>query len=121
MGIKLDEIKDPKLRERIQAAMRQPMGGLAHTEPEQGKIPALACGSSKQKRRKKGVVECIVSIVSYRSRLLDDDNLQGGAKPLRDAIAETLHIDDGDPRIRFEYDQIETRGSTGTQVLITEL
>lgn len=50
----------------------------------------------------------VVTMLSCRRRLLDDDNLAAGFKPLRDAIAETLGIDDGDPRVRWEPRQIES-------------
>lgn len=102
-------------------AMRQPVGGLENPQPQHREVQTLDRGPAKQKRGKKGVVQCVVCIVSYRSRLVDSDNLCAGAKPLRDLIAGQLGIDDGDGRIRFEYDQVETRGETGTQVLITML
>lgn len=41
---------------------------------------------------------------------MDDDNLAGGCKPLRDAIAESLGVDDGDPRVEWEVEQVQTRG-----------
>ncbi len=64
-----------------------------------------------------------VTIVSHRRRLVDDDNLSGSstAKSLRDCIAAELKIDDGDPRIKFEYQQIETTGAQGTSVTISKL
>ena len=39
------------------------------------------------------------------SRGLDDDNLEGSLKGVRDAVAEWLLVDDADPRIRFAYTQ----------------
>jgi len=60
----------------------------------------------------------VVSLVSYRRKELDSDNLVGGLKPLRDAIANSIGIDDGDKRIRFEYGQIVTTGHEGTMVKI---
>lgn len=50
----------------------------------------------------------VVTMLSCRYRLLDDDNLAAGFKPLRDAIADTLGIDDGDPRVKWEPRQIES-------------
>lgn len=48
-----------------------------------------------------------VKIISYRRRLLDDDdNLIGGAKPLRDAIALCgLIKTDADKDCKFIYEQ----------------
>lgn len=63
----------------------------------------------------------VVSLVCCRRRLLDDDNLSGGCKALRDAIAASLGIDDGDKRIRFEYHQVITTGRPGVIVKIEVL
>lgn len=50
-----------------------------------------------------------VRITRFATELLDDDNLQGAAKEIRDAVAAALHIDDGDPLIAWAYTQ--ERGS----------
>ena len=39
-------------------------------------------------------------------------------KPLRDAIAAELGMDDADPRIRWQYGQTETRGAEGVLVMV---
>lgn len=36
---------------------------------------------------------------------LDDDNLRGALKAVRDGIADAFGVPDNDPRLRFEYDQ----------------
>jgi hypothetical protein len=59
-----------------------------------------------------------VVLVAHRKRLVDDDNNVAGCKPLRDAIAETLRIDDGDERIQWEYGQVKTSGTGGVFVII---
>lgn len=63
--------------------------------------------------------EPIVVIILLRCgwRRVDDDNLAGGFKPLRDAIARSLDIDDDDPRVLWEYAQIKTSGPKGTFVM----
>lgn len=38
-------------------------------------------------------------------RKLDDDNLQGACKYVRDQIAETIGVDDGSPLYTWKYDQ----------------
>ena len=38
-------------------------------------------------------------------RQLDDDNLASGFKATRDGIADAMGIDDGSPRIRWDYSQ----------------
>lgn len=39
------------------------------------------------------------------SRGLDDDNLRGALKSIRDGIADAFQVDDRDPRIRWRYEQ----------------
>jgi len=56
-------------------------------------------------------------------RLLDDDNLSGAYKKLRDAVAWLVGVDDGDrERVRWVYTQ-ETakRGHLGTLITIKEV
>lgn len=36
---------------------------------------------------------------------LDDDNLRGALKAVRDGVADALRIDDRDPRVTWEYEQ----------------
>lgn len=87
---------------------------LQHAVPQ-----ALDGHASKQKSGTKGTRICHVLIVRYGTRLLDDDNLATSYKSLRDAIAAKLEIDDGDPRIKFEYGQVTTTGLIGTHFVIT--
>lgn len=95
-------------------------GELAHPVRKPDALQALDRGA-KVRGKRKGRVEVVVSIMSLRHREIDDDNLIAGAKPLRDAIAETLQTDDGDRRIRWEYGQFETRAEEGTIVMIWEV
>jgi hypothetical protein len=60
-------------------------------------------------------------MVAYRKRLLDDDNLVGSLKPIRDAVAKWLGVDDGDKRVRWECGQVETHGATGVSVKVEVL
>ena len=46
-------------------------------------------------------------------RMLDDDNLQGGFKAVRDAVARVIGVDDADKRIKFDYSQ-----DTGKEYLV---
>lgn len=49
---------------------------------------------------------CTVKLTRIGPKRMDDDNWINGAKGVRDAIARRLGVDDGDPRIKFEYEQI---------------
>jgi len=94
------------------------VGGMEEPFPQSDPARAL---DRCRKTRKASPQRMVISLVSYRSRLLDSDNLQGGLKPLRDAIAATLGFDDGDSTARWEYGQVETRGEQGTAVRIQVL
>ena len=62
-----------------------------------------------------------VTLISFRKRELDDDNLIGGFKPLRDAIARWLGLDDNQRVIDWQYGQVETKGRAGTAVNIEKI
>ena len=91
------------------------VAGLSAAQPKCGGRHGAAGAAATQTRSQDRVV---VSLVVFRRTPLDDDNLTGGLKWLRDAIAKSLGIDDGDKRIQFEYGQIVTRGREGTAVKI---
>lgn len=46
-----------------------------------------------------------VTLVRISPRPLDDDNLRGALKGVRDEIAKLLGIDDRDPVVRWDYGQ----------------
>ena len=48
---------------------------------------------------------CVVRLTRLSSGTLDDDNLLGALKGVRDGIADRLGIKDNDPRIEFRYAQ----------------
>lgn len=69
--------------------------------------------------RKGGSRQPTVTLVVHRRRLLPDhDNLVGGCKHLRDAIADWLGLDDADALVRWEYAQVPTQGPEGVAVAI---
>ncbi len=76
-------------------------------------------------RRKKGRIrraKVRISIISFRHRLLDSDNLVAGAKQLRDTIAADLECSDAESSgIEWEYEQCLTRGTEGTLIRIESL
>jgi hypothetical protein len=47
----------------------------------------------------------VVTLTRFAARTLDDDNLRGAFKAVRDAVAAYFHLDDADKRIAFEYAQ----------------
>lgn len=53
-----------------------------------------------------GAVSCArVKLTRLAPRQLDGDNLQSAFKGLRDGVADVLCVDDGDPRVMWEYAQ----------------
>lgn len=91
------------------------VGGLPATQPQPNRQQPTPRQDGRQENRARKVVVCLVG---YRRRTLDDDNFVGACKHLRDAIAASLGLDDGDPCLRWEYGQHETRGAEGVMVKI---
>lgn len=75
--------------------------------PEPAPSPALDRRRAKHQTGEGSLAVRVVFIVACKRRL-DDDNLQGACKPLRDAVAASLGIDDGSKRLTFEYHQIHS-------------
>ncbi len=91
------------------------MGVVSSAQPKPNRQHPVAPADGRQTHRAGKVV---VSLVGFRRRALDDDNFVGACKHLRDAIAARIGMDDGDPRLRWEYGQQETRGAEGVLVKI---
>lgn len=95
-------------------------GDLGGVRSEVAKPTATLALDSRQPRIQKGQgrVAFRIVLMSLRRRLLDPDNLAGSTKHLQDAVCETIGIDDGDPRVEFEYRQVRTDGKQGVIVKI---
>lgn len=52
----------------------------------------------------------VIRCAPKKHGVMDRDNLENAAKPVRDGIADAFGCDDSDPRIRFVVDQIVTSG-----------
>lgn len=78
-------------------------------------------GKEKRGRSKVGMVKCRVRLTAFRKRLLDPDAVAFACKPLTDTIADSLGIDDADPRVAWEWSQVQTRGVEGVVVTIEAL
>jgi hypothetical protein len=64
---------------------------------------------------------CIVTMIRMSSGVLDDDNLQGACKAIRDGVADWLGLDDRDPRVTWRYAQEKCRrGDFGVRVWVKE-
>lgn len=51
---------------------------------------------------------------------MDDDNLQTAFKAIRDEIAELIGVDDGDPRVAWEYAQAAGKSAVGIRIRALE-
>lgn len=64
------------------------------------------------RKSKGGPMYSITFVVSHSQRILDSDNLKAGAmielKPIRDAIARDLGLDDCDGLIKWEYEFLKS-------------
>jgi hypothetical protein len=71
----------------------------------------------------------VVRLTRVAPRRLDDDNLRGSLKAVRDAVATWLRVDDASPLVRWEYAQakgepgarIEVEGPNGNVALASAL
>lgn len=52
----------------------------------------------------------LVTFSRLAPRELDDDNLRGALKAVRDGVADALGIDDRDPRVTWLYAQEKAKG-----------
>lgn len=75
-------------------------------------------GKDQGKENSKKRCRYRVTLVSFRRRLLDGDNLEGGFKAVRDAVASKLGVDDNEQFVDWEYAQVKTRGIQGTIIKI---
>lgn len=96
------------------------VGKVEASQSKPAPVQTLVSGKQKQQGgpRRLGIV---ISMCVHRRRIVDDDNNVGSCKPLRDAIAKSIGLDDGDKRIAWQYTQLPTRGSEGIQVTIENL
>lgn len=85
---------------------------------------ALASLKKKQKMATRRVINdgwyilpLIITITRVGPRKLDDDNLAGACKYVRDAIADRVGVDDGSPLYTWRYEQCT--GHYGVDVEIT--
>ncbi len=93
------------------------VGAVVANRPERNPVQALD-GRGKERRQRKGCVVVRVVLITCRRRELDDDSATYALKPLRDAIAASLGLDDADARIEWNYGQQTTKGEQGVIVRI---
>jgi hypothetical protein len=60
-----------------------------------------------------------ISLCRVGPRRLDDDNLAGALKGVRDQVSAWLGVDDADPRVVWRYEQ--ARGTYAVRITVTEV
>lgn len=105
---------------------RGAVGGLPAKKPQPAARPALVqprqgCQGGKASLAEGGPRVRVCLAVHRRRLITDRDNLIGGCKSLRDAIARSLGLDDSDEVIEWEYHQIKTQGAQGVAVKIERM
>lgn len=53
--------------------------------------------------KERPVPPCVVSLTRVAPRELDNDNLRGALKAVRDEVAKILGVNDRDPSVKWEY------------------
>ena len=123
MSLKLESL-DARLRARIQAQLAAEdaaragavdLRPVSSAQPEPHHQRETGATHPPQAGRTRRVV---VSLLALRRRPLDPDNNAASFKALQDAIAETLGLDDGDPRFIWQYQQMHSFGREGVIVRI---
>jgi hypothetical protein len=98
------------------------VGQLPVHQPEPDARGALVGKGAATQRCKGGVAVRVagplltIELVRCGSRSLDSDNLASSFKGLRDSIAESLDVDDGDARLEWRYSQVKTTAKAGVIV-----
>lgn len=68
---------------------------------------------------KKHELPCLVTIMRIGPSTLDNDNLAGACKSIRDGIADRLGVDDRSPAIQWRYvQQKRGKGVYGVEITI---
>lgn len=128
MGFKVSDF-GPKARQQllvndaIQNGKQLNRAGVRPVEAsskERNKVQPLD-GGGKMRKQSSGDVAVIVSLIACREREIDDDSNVYSLVPLRDAIADSLGLNDADKRIHFKYAQVVSRASVGVIVKIEKL
>ena len=116
--LRLTMFKISDFNEKTQAAIRAQLHPRVRPVPPAVPQPLRRQVAPDHARQGRSPRRLVVSLIGLRRRTLDDDNFNGACKHLRDAIAASLHMDDGDKALRWQYQQLHTTGREGVIVQI---
>jgi hypothetical protein len=87
------------------SARYQHWGKLAGLAKTQRTLAAVSTSNQIVSGKISSGGKYIVNLIRSGKRKLDDDNLVGSLKHIRDGIADALGVNDGSNNIKFRYDQ----------------
>lgn len=123
MGVRLEDLP-PAVRERVRLQMLEDgavrVRAAARHPRQPGALRPLVEEVEGGGQSESGVV-CRVTLVLCRPRRLDSDSVPATLKWLRDAVAKSLGVDDGDERVEWEYGQCVSNGTEGVVVKVERL
>ncbi len=91
------------------ANLREHHAAKAARVARQRAIVGLVVRAKARVQRRDLTGPLVVRLVRQAPRSLDDDNLAGALKTVRDSVAEWLGVDDNDPRVSWVPDQAKTK------------
>lgn len=94
----------PGLRTRSLNEREHPQVKARRIARERG-VTRLACAPPCSALRAHAPPRLTITLVRIGPRRMDSDNSIGSLKAVRDGVADALGIDDGDPRLTWEYRQ----------------
>ena len=105
------------LQTKSEANMREHWATKARRVKMQRGVVAMALRQHvEQLEALRGAEVIVATLIRVSPRRLDDDNLRGAMKAVRDAIAAWVGIDDGSARYEWRYEQ--RKGALGVQIFI---
>ena len=114
----------PSRVRRVEAGQPEPNGGptLEREAPApEGRSTGMGTGGNAKRSRTvspAGGVVVVTMLALLRREFDEHDNLRASLKPLVDAIAGSLGVQDNDARVRWQYAQQRTAGRPRVIVLI---
>lgn len=121
--IKFNDLSET-LKQRIRRDNPTVFGPVGRVETNSTKRTAVQALDSRVQKPESGTkgVGIRITLITLRKRLLDKhDAVAYACKPLTDAIAKSLGVDDNDKRLEWEYLQVKTTGTEGVMVKIEVL
>lgn len=97
----------------------QHWGKQANLSKKHRTLAAIATSNQIVARNIKGSLKYVVTFTRFGKRKLDDDNLIGGLKHIRDGVSDALGVNDGSDRITFHYKQ-EIHSENKLTIMIEE-